>query len=163
MNDQVSLWSPVLAGVTQGSILRPIFFLIHIKDLSNNLLSIAKLLTGDTSTFSIVHNIVSSTKQITDDLKMISDWVYQWKVPFNSCVSKLAQKVIFSRKSFKVDHALVTFSNSPVAHTLYQKHLGLYLDQKLDFNNHIKVKARKACKDIFLIKKLHYFFLGTYF
>ena len=36
-----------------------------------------------------------------------------------------------------------------------QKHLGLYLDQKLNFNKHINGKISKAQKGISVIKKLH--------
>ena len=56
----------------------------------------------------------------------------------------------------RVDHPVVTFNNSPVAQTPYQKHLGLYLDEKLNFSNHIKEKISKACKGICVIRKLHY-------
>ena len=35
-----------------------------------------------------------------------------------------------------------------------QKHLGIHLDEKLDFNAHIKEKISKAYKGIGIIKKL---------
>ena len=35
-----------------------------------------------------------------------------------------------------------------------QKHLGVYLDQKLNFSHHIKEKVTKANKGIAVIKKL---------
>ena len=73
LNSQASSWSPVLAGVPQGSILGPLFFLIYINDLSHNLSSTVKLFADDTSFFSIVHDIDLSTK-LNDDLKKISDW-----------------------------------------------------------------------------------------
>ena len=57
LNGQVSSWSPILAGVLQGSILVPLFFLIYINDLGNNLSSTVKLFAEDASIFSIVHDI----------------------------------------------------------------------------------------------------------
>ena len=99
LNGQASSWSPVLAGVPQRSILGPRFNLIYINDLSHNLSSTVKLFADDTSVFSIVHDIDSSTKQLNDDLKKISDWVYQWKMSFNPDLSKQAREVIFSCKS----------------------------------------------------------------
>ena len=88
LNGQASSWSPILAGVPQESILGPLFFLIYINALSHNLSSTAKLFADDTSVFSIVHDIDSSTKQLNDDLKKISDWAYQWKMSFNPDLSK---------------------------------------------------------------------------
>ena len=64
LNGQTSSWSPILAGVAQGSILGPLFFLIYINDLGNNLSSTVKLFADDTSIFSIVHDIDLSSKQL---------------------------------------------------------------------------------------------------
>ena len=155
MNGQASPWSPGLAGVPQGSIVG-LFFLIYINDQSHNLSSTAKLFADDTSVFSVVHDIDSCTKQLNDDLKKISDWADQWEMSFNPNLSKQAREVIFSRKSSRVDHPSVTFNNSSVARTSCQKHLGLYLDEKLNFSHHIKEKISKACKGIGVIRKLHY-------
>ena len=42
----------------------------------------------------------------------------------------------------------------PVARTTCQKHLGLYLDEKLSFYDHINAKISKANKGIGIIKRL---------
>ena len=116
----------------------------------------AQLFADDTSIFSIVHDTDLSSKQLNDDLKNVSDWAYQWKMSFNPDLSKQAQEVIFSRKASRVDHPVVSFNNSPIARTPCQKHLGLYLDKKLNFSHHIKEKVSKACKSICVIRKFHY-------
>ena len=54
LNDQTSKWLPVKAGVTQGSILGPLSFLIYINDLSDDLVSTVRLFADDTSLFSFV-------------------------------------------------------------------------------------------------------------
>ena len=159
-NGQGSSWSPVQAGVPQGYILGPLLFLIYVNDLSHNLSSTVKLFADDTSVFSIVHDIDSSTKQLNDDLKKISEWAYQWKMSFDPDLSRQAQEVIFSCKSSGVDHPSVTFNNSSVATLQCQKHLGLYLDEKLNFSHHIKEKISKACKGTGVIRM---FFLSTHY
>ena len=49
LNGQYSSWASVKAGVPQGSILGPLFFLIFINDLSDNLVLNPKLFADDTS------------------------------------------------------------------------------------------------------------------
>ena len=87
---------------------------------------------------------------------MILDWAYQWKMYFDPDFSKQAPKLIFLSKSSRVDHRSITCNNFSVARTSCQKHLGLYLDEKLNFNHHIKEKISKACRGIDVIRKLHY-------
>ena len=52
LNEQHSSWSNVPAGIPQGSILGPLFFLIYINDLSDGLTSNPKLFADDTSLYS---------------------------------------------------------------------------------------------------------------
>ena len=61
---------------------------------------------------------------------------------FNPDVSKQAQEVIFSKKAEKLLYPTVLFSNLPVQRSTVQKHLGVYLDEKLNFNTHITEKNR---------------------
>ena len=48
----------------------------------------------------------------------------------------------------------VFFNDIPVSPASFQKHLGIYLDKKLNFNHHIKDKMTKAMKGIGVIKRL---------
>ena len=75
--------SNVEAGVPQGSILGPLFFLIYINDLSDGLTSNPKLFADDTSLFSVVQNINSTANDLNSDLIKTSDWDFQWKMRFN--------------------------------------------------------------------------------
>ena len=43
----------------------------------------------------------------------------------------------------------------PVVCSSSQKHLGIYIDEKLNFSNHIKEKISKANKGIGILRKLH--------
>ena len=54
LNGQLSNWSSTNAGVPQGSILGPLFFLVYINNLPNELLSNPKLFADDISIFSVV-------------------------------------------------------------------------------------------------------------
>ena len=154
LNGQSSTWLPIIARVPQGSILEPLFFLIYINDLSKNLSSITKHFADDTSIFSVVHDVDLSAKQLKDDLNKVFEWAFQWKMAFNPDLSKQAQEIAFSRKTHKLSHLKLYFNNSPVVQSTCQKHLGLYLHEKLNFSHHIKEKISKAYKGIGLIKKI---------
>ena len=124
------------AGVPQGSILGPQFFLIYINDLADGISSIVKLFADDTSLFSIVQNKNNSASWLNNDLDKVSDWAYTWKTSFNPDPSKQAQEVIFSRKCTKEDHPPIYINDIPVTETTVQKYIGLYLDEKCNYNTH---------------------------
>ena len=120
-------------------------FLIYISDLPDNLESLAKLFADDNSLFSTVHDPSKSAKLLNDNLQKISDWAFKWKMLFNSDVTKQAQEVIFSCKSNETDHPVVYFNEAPVKASC-QKHLRMHLDEKLNFNTHIKEKLQKPVR-----------------
>ena len=52
------------------------------------------------------------------------------------------------------DHPKLTFNGNQVQQCSSQKHLGLFLDNKLDFNKHLDEKINKCNKIIGMMKKL---------
>ena len=159
LNVQHSSWTNIEAGVPQGSILGPLFFLIYIKDLSDGLTSNPKLFADDTSLFSVIHNINSTANDLNSDLIKISNLAFQWKIRFNSDPSKQAQEVIFSRKINKIDHLSLYFKQNLVKSSSAHKNLGMVLNIRLDFNLHLKNVQNKVNKTIGLLRKLQNTFL----
>ena len=98
LNGQTSSWRPILAGVPQGSILGPLLFLIYINDLPNKLKSNAKLFADDTSLFTIVKDENKSANVLNNDLSLISEWAFNWKMLFNPDPTKPAQEMLFLKK-----------------------------------------------------------------
>ena len=57
---------------------------------------------------------------------------------FNPDISEQAHKIVFPRKNFKISHPSLTFNNIPVAQASSLKHLGISLDSKLNFYEHLR-------------------------
>ena len=129
-------------------------FLIYINDLSENLASNPKLFTDNTSFFSVVKNVDVSNIDLNNDLKKIGEWAFQWKMNFNPDPTKQAQELIFSRKVQMTNHPPLFFNENVVPQTSLQKHLGMFLDSKLNFSEHLKTIFQKTNKAIGLLRKL---------
>ena len=73
---------------------------------------------------------------------------------FNPDRAKQAQEIIFSRKKNATTHPPLFFNNSEIKLSSNQKHLGLTLDSKLSFNEHITDKIHQANKCVGFLQKL---------
>ena len=80
LNGQTLSWRSILAAVPQGSILGPLLFPMYINDMHDGLKSNVKLYADDTSIFSIVMNKNDSTKDLTNDLTLLSKQTFKWKM-----------------------------------------------------------------------------------
>ena len=123
MNRQKSSWGDISAGVPQGSILGPLFFLVYINDLTENLRCNVKLFTDDTSLFTVVQDSNTATSDMNRDLEVIKQWAHDWRISFNPDPQKKAVELIFSRTKNEVDHPEILFNNIPVMKVDEHKHL----------------------------------------
>ena len=159
LNGKNSEWHYITAGVPQGSVLGPLFFLVYINDLVDNICSEAKFVADDTSLFKVVCNEQVSSSVLNNDLETIKHWAFQWKMQFNPDPNKQAVLMIFTRKRIKPDHSLIFFNDTAVNQLLKHTHLGLTLDSKLTFALHIQEAITKARKGIgglrFMSKYMH--------
>ena len=129
-------------------------FLIYINDLSEGLSTNATLFANNTSLFSVIHDSQASANVLNKGLELIHNWAFQWKINFNPDPTKQAQEVIFSRKTKKLPHPPLVFNKTNVTQSIYQKHLGIILDSKLTFENHVNMVTTKINKTIGLLRKL---------
>ena len=154
LNGQSSNWGDISAGVPQGSILGPLFFLVYISDLAVGLKCNVKLFADDTSLFTVVEDSITTANDMNHDLDLISQWAYAWRMSFNPDPQKQAVELTFSRKKIEIDHPAILFHNIPVKKVSEHKHLGIILDSKLSFSAHIKSAISKSRKGIGLLKYL---------
>ena len=157
LNGQTSEFESLYSGVPQGSVLGPLFFLVYINDLTENIASKMKLFADDSSLFIKVNGIENTQSVLEQDLKTITDWAHQWKMKFNPDLSKAAIEVIFSCKKKKPVHPQITFNNIPVLRENHTKHLGVILDEQLTFKKHVEEKIKVANKGLGLLRYLKKF------
>ena len=73
---------------------------------------------------------------------------------FNPDPNTQATEVLFSHKVNSDDHSKLIFNGNLVQQCSLQKHLGLFLDNKPDFNKHLDEKINKCNKIIRMMKSL---------
>ena len=69
---------------------------------------------------------------------------------FNPDITKQATEVIFSCKNRKPVHPDLNFNGVPVAREPFTKHVGVYLDSRLNFSKHKRTSYESHEKNIFV-------------
>ena len=83
LNGSNSNLADMKAGVPEGSILRPLLFILYINDIVTNIESQIKLFADDTSIFLVVDDPMQSAVILNLDLEKIHRWAHTWLVNFN--------------------------------------------------------------------------------
>lgn len=127
LHGQSSILSHVEAGFPQGSIIRPLLFLVYIHDLSG-LTSVSNYLQTILSLFSVVNDPKTTSASLNEDLTDIYQRASQWKMLLHPDILKQAQEIVFSRKKSITNHETIYFNNMLIVSQGVQKHLDLFLD-----------------------------------
>ena len=86
VDGEVSSWKSVLSGVPQGSVLRPILFLVYINDLEEGVTDKILKFADDTKLFRKVKEI-GDKFFLQDDIDKLVKWSEKWQmlVNFGNC------------------------------------------------------------------------------
>lgn len=137
-DDDYSNLYHINSGVPQGSILGPILYLLYTYDIPVSENCIVGTFADDTVIMSIGQDITTSTSKLQSALLELEQWTKKWRIKLNSLKST---HVNFTNKNVDykpiyIDEQIVPFANTA-------KYLGMTLDAKLHWKEHVKKKKEE--------------------
>ena len=117
--------------------------------------------TNDDSTLSTYvpgDNVLDSAELINSELKRLDRWLNSNKTCVNA--DKTKYMLLFSNNK-NVNFPDISVGNNTINETFVTKFLGIHLDKKLNFVNHITEMSMKVTKSIGLLYELNRFLPET--
>ena len=147
---EYSEWYDVEYGTPQGSCLGPLLFLIFCNDLYRNLEFLECLQFADDTTLYYGHkNKNFLLCCLEHDLEIISDWFKANKLTLN--VNKTVF-MLFHPKGHKMNEK-IKFEDKIISNSHETKFLGIWLNDNLSWESHIRQLTLKLKRNLMLLKR----------
>ena len=145
INDSFSSWSDLVQGVPQGSVLGPILFNIYLNDLFY-LIKECEIcnFADDTTPYVCEKDVSELFKKLENDTVLIISW-------FESNYMKLnTDKCHLLVSGNRYEHTFINVGNDKIWEDRCVKLLGVTIDNKLNFDNHVKNICSNAGRKLVL-------------
>ena len=152
IHDNHSSKSNIDIGVPQGSSLGPLLFLLYINDLPNCISGTPRLFADDTCILVKANTSNELKYYLNYELEKTNDWIVANKLTLNAAKSNA---IIIKPKlhSPPVEMNLSCAARS-IKVVSSAKYLGVFIGDKLNFQEHIKHLEKKASRSVGIISKL---------
>ena len=151
INFSFSTWSLILCGVPQGSVLGPKFFNIYLNDLFYLFedTSVCNL-ADDTTPYASNKDLPTLMRDLEGDISSVMDW---FKANFMLLNAEKCHFLLSGPKTV-VEHISVQVGEQVIWESLQERLLGLDLDKKLKFQEHIKGVIKTASGKLTALTRL---------
>lgn len=143
----------VKCGVPQGSILGPTLFSLYVNDLPNITNFTVRLFADDTVLIMSSREVSKLNDVANKEIKKIENWLSSNKLTLN--LSK-TNYMLFSHKKDIGTNFNLKMHNKSLQRTSEAKYLGIYVDEKLKWDLHVKHVCKKISQYCGLFCKLRY-------
>ena len=143
----------VTCGVPQGSILGPKLFNLYINDICNASTSLKFILfADDTNVFYSGVDIQTICECISRELDKLHVWLSVNKLSLN--VDK-ANFILFGNRK-NIDNVCISMNNSIITRVRATKLLGVIIDEKLTWKDHISLGRSKLSKTVGILYRIRH-------
>ena len=141
----------ITCGVLQGSILGPLLFLLYINDISSvSGILFSILFADDTTLFYSSKNLQELSDVINNELSKMMEWLNANRLSLNIDKTNF---MIFRPKGKKEICPTIHINGSSIQEVDDAKFLGIIIDNKLNWIEHIRCISRKIAKGTGIIIK----------
>jgi len=127
----------VKAGVPQGSILAPTLYNIFTSDIPHSNNTTLATFADDTGIFSTNDDLTIASSSLQTHLTKLQNWFNLWRIKINPIKSA---HITFSLRPGLSPPMIL--NNDMIPQTKVTRYLGVHLDNKLTWANHIKTKRK---------------------
>lgn len=143
-NTKISEWKPVLSGIPQGSILGPILFILFVNDVPGLINAFVEMFADDTKLFAFLLSEFSPA-MLQTDLGLLEDWTKLMQMSFHPDKCKVMHLGHNNpHKDYHLHHPDGTIHI--LEKVSEEKDLGVTIDDKLKFSQHVQNKVNIANK-----------------
>ncbi len=150
VNGSTSGWSDVVSGVPQGSVIGPVLFVIFINDMPNHINNFISLFADDAKLFG-KSTTPTDRASIQEDLNTLQQWSEKWQLSFNASKCKTLH---LGKENVRHGYSMASTSGQvTLEQTTCEKDLGVLIDDKLSFDEHISQAVKRANTKLAMIRR----------
>jgi len=129
---------PIMAGVPQGSVLGPVLYLLFTADMPTTENTTISTFADDTAILSSNSDPKIANKSVQNHLNKLQEWLNNWRIKVNESKST---HVTFTLR--QKNCASLQINDKIIPQSTETKYLGMHLDRRLTWKNHIAAKIKQ--------------------